>query len=400
MLFAPHHGGMDDSSDDIAALVALVLAGGPLSPRRRLLSGLSRPADLLAGNPAKWKRAGLEDRQCKALQHPDRIRLEMARVWLAGSSRRHCLWAGHPDYPALLANSPDPPIALFLEGNLDCLLQPAIAVVGSRAASHAGRAIAADLAVQLGRHGLLVASGLAAGIDAAAHTASLDSAANGLAVIGTGPDQCYPASHRALDARLREQGLVLGEYPPGTPPIAHHFPARNRILAGLTMAVIVVEAAQRSGALLTARLAAEAGREVFAVPGSIRQPQSRGCHRLLREGAGLLESIEDLLPCLAPLARQLGINLQQRLENAPHPVEQPSAAVFQGDDRARRVLAAIEVEPVDMDELVQRTGLTVNDLSSILIGLELEGWVSCQHGRYLRSSQPTTPIASTDAGRG
>lgn len=269
-----------------------------------------------------------------------------------------------------------------------------MAVVGSRKASHGGRAIAADIARQLANSGLLVASGLASGIDAAAHQAGLDAGDSGLAVIGTGPDLCYPASNHPLWGDLVRRGIVISEYPPGTTPRPHHFPARNRILAGLCLAVVVVEAAERSGALLTARLASEAGREVFAVPGSLHNPLSRGCHRLLRDGAGLLESVNDLLPALRPLLAAQGI--------APTatPACGPGVQACPADPLERRVWEALESDPIDMDELGLRTGLTVAGLSSILPALELDGWISCQHGRFVRSSAPPTPIASSDAGRG
>lgn len=392
--------GMTADIDDLRALLALILAGGPLPPRQRLLASVPRPAALL--ERGRDRDIGLDAARRHALHHPDPEHLRRCLDWLAASPRRHLVWLGSPDYPPLLASIAHPPLALFLEGDPGRLWQPSVAVVGSRAASHAGRGIAAELAIQLCGSGLQVASGLAAGIDAAAHAASLDCGAGGMAVIGTGPDICYPAGNRSLHQRLVEHGLVASEYAPGTPPRPPQFPARNRILAGLSLAVIVVEAAQRSGALVTARLAAEAGREVFAVPGSILNSQARGCHRLLREGAGLLESVQDLLPTVVPLAQRLGLDIRQRLNDGMLSGSGGSSRLPAGPDtpEARTVWAAVEHHPVDMDELALRTGLTVDDLSSILVALELEGWVTCQHGRYLRPSQPTTPIAPSGAGRG
>lgn len=313
---------------------------------------------------------------------PDTASLERARRWLEGADRRHFLWYGHPQYPPLLAQSPQPPLALFIDGDADALWQPAIAVIGSRSASHSGRSIAADLARSISQRGLMVASGLAAGIDAAAHRAALEAASSGLAVVGTGLDIAYPRHHARLQAALASHGAVVSEFAPGTAPLPRHFPARNRILAGLVMAVVVVEAAERSGALLTARLASEAGRDVFAVPGSIHNPLSRGCHRLLRDGAGLLESLDDLLPTIVNLCTTVNGLLDLRKSTdavdrtAPPPgLESQSLLVWQ----------SLEHSAIDMDELGLRTGLTVTDLSSILLALELEGWIVAERGRYQRA---------------
>lgn len=391
---------MDTAHDDRDAALALVLAGGPLAPRLALLRQAGSPTAAVSLPPAALRGAGLEEAACRALHRPDPRPLARARDWLEGGPDRHLVWLGHPDYPPLLAALPLPPLALFIAGHPERLWQPSVAVVGSRAASHGGRETAARLATALCRHGLQVASGLAAGIDAAAHAAALAASGTGVAVIGTGPDGCYPARHAALQADLARHGAVVSEYPPGTPPRPYHFPARNRILAGLCLAVVVVEAARRSGALLTARLATEAGREVFAVPGSVNNPLARGCHHLLREGAGLLESVEDLLPALVPLAARMGLDLRARLDGVDG--SGPPAALPAGPEDApgREVWRALETDPVDMDELARRTGLTVDRLSSILPALELEGWVTCQHGRFVRSSPTPTPIAPPGAGRG
>lgn len=373
------------------ALLTLLLAGGPLAPRRQLLQALGSARAVLDAGPPRWRSAGLDSAQCRALQHPDAMALGRAVAWLSSGKQHHLIGLTDPGYPILLAHAPEPALALFASGDPALLHQPLVAIVGSRNASPSGRAIAQQLAGELCAHGLGVASGLAAGIDAAAHRAGLQAGGRNVAVIGTGPDRAYPASHQQLQQQLASRGVVVSEYPPGTPPRPGHFPARNRLLAGLSLAVIVVEAAQRSGAMITARLAAEAGREVFAVPGSPLNPLSRGCNRLLRDGAGLLESIQDLLPAVPALSHLVGLQLPARAATAPPlPI----------DDNLSRLYQALDQIPVDLDELALRTGLTVAGLSAMLLDLELAGQALQQHGRWQRAPHPPSITASIDAGRG
>ena len=229
-----------------------------------------------------------------------------------------------------------------------------------------------------------MASGLAAGIDAAAHRATLDAGGATLAVLGTGPDIAYPARHRPLLERVAAEGAVVSEHLPGTRPLKQHFPSRNRILAGLSLGTLVVEAAERSGALITARLAADAGREVFALPGSIHNPMARGCHRLLREGAALVETPAEVLAVLGPLAADLARALRGELGGPITACEAPGEPTFLSDPRYNRLWQALGHDPTGMDDLVERTGLTTAELSSMLLALELEGQVAAQHGRYCR----------------
>lgn len=373
------------------ALLTLLLAGGPLAPRRQLLQSLGSARAVLDAGPPHWRRAGLVPAQCRALLHPDATALGRAMAWLSASAQHHLIGLTDPGCPALLAHTPEPPLAVFASGNPRLLLQPLVAIVGSRNASPSGCAIAQQLAGELCAHGLGVASGLAAGIDAAAHRAGLQAGGCNVAVIGTGLDRAYPASHHPLQQQLASQGVVISEYPPGTPPRPGHFPARNRLLAGLSLAVIVVEAAQRSGAMITARLAAEAGREVFAVPGSPLNPLSRGCNRLLRDGAGLLESIQDLLPAVPALTQ---------LASLQPPMEAAASSTLPTDANLRRLCQALDGIPVDLDELALRTGLTVAGLSAMLLDLELAGQALQLHGRWQRAPHPPSITASIDAGRG
>lgn len=387
-------------NDDIGALLRLVAAGGAAAPRKALLDhGASAGAALKAG-VAFWRANRLSDAQVAALLRPDEAALEHAIRWLADPGHHLIGWCD-PDYPPLLRRSPNAPLALFVAGDPSLLWHPALAIVGSRAATPGGRDNAAAFARAIAGAGFVVASGLAAGVDAAAHEAALDIGGLTLAVLGTGTDVAYPRSHATLHARIEEAGAVVSEHLPGTGARAEHFPSRNRILAGLSLGTLVIEAAERSGALITARQAAEAGREVFAVPGSIHNPLARGCHRLIRDGAALVETAEEVIAALAPTAQELAGDLRQRLGDPTSVVRATcQASVISGsDDRFRasapggsgqdadyqKLWKALGHDPTGMDQLVERTGLTPAELSSMLLLMELDGRVTTQHGRYHRS---------------
>lgn len=379
---APDH---TPAADHSATLLTLLLAGGPALPLRGLLDRFEHPEAAVAAGIDAWRAAGCTAEQCGALAHPDPAALEGAQGWLAAPDH-HLLGWGAPDYPPLLRDSPNPPLALFIAGNPTQLWTPAIAIVGSRAPSSGGRDNARDFATELAQNGLTIASGLAAGIDAAAHRAALGCGGATYAVIGTGPDVTYPRHHRELQALVAAQGAVISEYLPGTPPRSGHFPARNRLLAALALGTVVIEAAERSGALITARLAAEAGREVFAVPGSIHNPMARGCHRLIREGATLVGRPADIVEGVTNLAGELASALQSRLQ-APiscAPVGSRLAPALPDPDY-QRLWNALGFDPTGMDSLIERTGLTAASLSSMLLVMELEGRVSSVHGRYTRN---------------
>ena len=366
-------------------LVALTLVGGPLAPLRRLLARCDNAAAALGAGMPAWRDAGCTPEQCQALSHPDPGRLERALAWLQAPNHHLIGWTC-PDYPPLLRDSPNPPVAIFVDGDPSLLWQPAIAVVGSRIPSAGGRDHARDFATALLGHGLTIASGLAAGVDAAAHRAALACNKPTYAVIGTGPDLAYPRHHRELQAQLARHGAVLSEYPPGTTPRSGQFPARNRLLAALALGTVVIEAAERSGALITARLASEAGREVFAVPGSIHNPMARGCHRLIRDGATLVTHADDILEGVANMAGELAQALQTRLQTptSPPPAA-PCPAPALPDPDYQRLWNALGFDPTGMDLLIERTGLTAASLSSMLLVMELEGRVSSEHGRYTRT---------------
>ena len=274
---------------------------------------------------------------------------------------------------------------LFVAGDPAHLWRPALAIVGSRTATAGGCANAGHFARVLASAGLSITSGLAAGIDAAAHQATLQAGGVTVAVLGTGPDIAYPLRHQSLLEQIEQAGAVVSEHPPGTGPLRSHFPSRNRILAGLSLGTLVVEAALRSGALITARQAVEAGREVFAVPGSIHNPMVRGCHQLIRDGATLVETPDEVVACLRPLVLDLARALRGALKTPDVALPAVAQSLIPDTDNYHLLWHALGHDPTGMDELAKRTGLTVADLSAMLLTLELEGRVVTEHGRYSRT---------------
>ena len=377
---------MDELERD--ALLTLIACGGRVLPRRELLEACGSAAAALDAGPTRWRASGWTPLQIERALRPDAAALARSRAWLDRPDRTLLGWHD-ADYPALLARAPHPPLALFVAGDPMHLWQPILAVVGSRNATPAGRTNAAQFSRALVASGLGVGSGLAAGIDTAAHEAALEAGGLTVAVLGTGPDIAYPASNRSLHARIAEHGALVSEHAPGTGPHKTHFPSRNRILAGLSLGTLVVEAAERSGALITARLAAEAGREVFAVPGSIHNPLARGCHRLIRDGAALVESEPEIRAALAALMGELGSCLRSRLAASIVAADTTQAPAVTGeravDTEQERLWQALGHDPIGMDALVQRTGLTPADLSAMLLHMELDGRIASQHGHYYRN---------------
>lgn len=362
-------------------LLRLLLSGAPAASLRRLLDAHGDAVAVLAAGSAQWAAQGLDAVTCAAIARPDRRTLAASLRWLEADSHALIGWSD-PAYPPQLREIASPPAALFVVGDASLLWRPAIAVVGSRAATAGGRANAARFATVLAEAGLAVTSGLAAGVDACAHGAALEVGGITTAVLGTGPDVAYPRSNRALMAAVAEAGVLVSEHAPGTPALRTHFPSRNRIIAGLSLATLVVEAAQRSGALITARLAADAGREVFAIPGSIHNPLARGCHRLIRDGAALVETPEEILDSLAAQVAMLAGSQSRRLQAGADAGPALDGLLSHPDYNI--LWQAIGHDPICMDELVLRTGLTAARASSMLLALELEGHVVAEHGRYSR----------------
>jgi len=288
-----------------------------------------------------------------------------ALSWLEDHNN-HIVTLADSSYPQALLNIPDPPLLLYVKGRLDLLNQPALAVVGSRNATNQGINNAEAFAKSLSNAGLCIISGMAHGIDAAAHRGALRGNSSSIAVVGTGLDKVYPAANRDLAHMLAQHGALISEFPLGTPPLAANFPRRNRIISGMSAGCLVIEASLQSGSLITARLALEQGRDVFAIPGSIHAPQSRGCHALLKQGAKLVETALDVL-------EELG---DQFLMSALNPCTHDITA----SNETPALLEQIGFDPVDVDTLSARCGLTISELSAMLLALELEGHLSVLPG--------------------
>jgi len=288
----------------------------------------------------------------------------------------HLLRFDDPVYPMLLREIPDPPPLLFVCGDPAVLAFPQLAIVGSRNPSQGGCANARDFSDVLAHSGLVITSGLALGIDACAHEAAIAAGGNTIAVAATGLDRVYPASHRELAHTIAANGALMSEFPLGTPPRREHFPRRNRLISGLSLGVLVVEAAVRSGSLITARYAAEQGREVFAIPGSIHSPLARGCHALIRQGAKLVETAQDVIEELGALAQLSAVS-------APHAATGDNPV----DPLLSNFLELMGHDPVDIDTLIAHSGLTAGAVSSMLLEMELRGLVEARPGgKYQRTS--------------
>ncbi len=319
------------------------------------------------------------------LVKPDEQRLDDDERWLAQDGH-HLLVFDSDDYPALLRNIPSAPAALFVVGDPVCLWLPQIAIVGARNASAVGLSNARAFARAFAETGFAVTSGLAEGIDGAAHAATLAAGGKTIAVLGTGIDLVYPRRHQELAARIAANGALASEFPPGTPGQPKFFPRRNRIISGLSLATLVVEASLRSGSLTTARYAAEQGREVFALPGSIHNPVARGCHRLIRDGAKLVETAQEVFEDLHGIGGALAEDLRARLAAAgPGAATGVVVAASTKDREHARLLAMLDDTPAPLDVLIERSGLSAPTLSSMLLVLELDGAVVVENGRYSRT---------------
>ena len=295
---------------------------------------------------------------------------------------------GEPDYPATLVAVEDAPPVLTVLGNPELLQAPTVAVVGARNASANGRRIARELAAGLGEEGVVVVSGMARGIDAAAHLGSLDTGS--VAVVAGGADIVYPEENRGLYDALCERGVVVAELPLGTEPLARHFPRRNRIISGMARGVVVVEAAAKSGSLITARFALEQGREVFAVPGSPLDPRSRGCNDLLRNGATLAETAADILTQLGPLLqreipapRALARQMQPRLPLMTATPILPARPQISEDAALELLVEKLSPTPVAVDELVRQCHLSAASIATLLLELELAGRIERHPGNLV-----------------
>jgi DNA processing protein len=328
--------------------------------------------------------AGLNNRTLNALcKHA--LNADLDLEWLESSDKHHIITLHDPRYPTLLKTLTPPPPILFVNGTPDYLNDPQIAIVGSRNPTQSGKDLAHDFAKHLGTAGFCITSGLALGIDGKAHEGALAANAPTIAVTATGLDRVYPARHRSLAHQIVEQGAIISEFPIGTEARPQHFPQRNRIISGLSIGTLIVEAAIRSGSLLTAQHALEQGREVFAIPGSIHNPLARGCHHLIRQGAKLVETADHILEEIATILdfpeKDPDILAPQVTESAQETMATSSpAATSSLDNDYQHLLTVMEFDPITVDQLILRSGLTADTISSMLLMLELQGWISANGG--------------------
>ncbi len=360
-----------------------LLRGPGIGPvlARKLLDYFGGAAAVFAGSAQHWQALGCKGEALDWLRSPDWSQVAVDEEWLAGDNH-HFLTCFDDAWPAQLQQVVGAPVALYAIGDIDLLKLPQLAIVGSRNPTESGRGAAMEFGKHLAAKGLVVTSGLALGIDAASHEGALAAEGLTIAVCGTGLDRVYPRRNHGLAKQIAEKGLLLSEFPVGTPVLAHNFPKRNRIISALSLGTLVVEAALRSGSLITARYATEQGREVFAMPGSIHNPLARGCHQLIRDGAKLVENAEHILEELAP---QLGHAGRQMAAASTVAGEAVSSAAVDEVESDSPLLAYIEYDPVSVDELVERSGLTAAEVSSMLVMLELDGVVTkTTSGQFLR----------------
>ncbi|MCG2594794.1 DNA-processing protein DprA [Ramlibacter sp. XY19] len=352
---------------ELAAWLRLTLAPGLGShAARQLLRAFGSPSAIFQQDVAALTQVVEQGEAGKLRREPPDFDQHIAATWAwlqQDQAQRALVTLGDPEYPESLLQIADPPLLLYRLGRPLTEVRVALAMVGSRNPTAQGLQNAREFARALAGQGLTIVSGLALGIDGAAHDGALEGAQADvlatIAVVGTGLDRVYPARHRALAHRIAERGALVSEYPIGTPPLPHNFPRRNRLISGLSQGTLVVEAAVQSGSLITARLAAEQGKEVFAIPGSIHSPQARGCHVLLREGAKLAESAQDVL---------------EELQLAPRAPRVDADEAEEGEDDP--LLSAMGYDPVGLDALIARTGIPAPQLQATLLELELAGHVA------------------------
>lgn len=324
-------------------------------------------ADLFNATHTELQALGLSEQIQHALKEFDFSIIDADLAWME-KPNHHILMLGDAYYPNLLAEIDDPPPILYAKGHLDCLSQPLLSIVGTRNPSAAGSNIAWQFAYDLSQAGLAIVSGLALGIDAQAHSGCLAAQGKTIAVLGTGIDEVYPRRHHSLTRQISESGLILSEFPLGSPPIAQHFPRRNRIISGLSTALLVVEAALRSGSLITAKFAMEQNRDVFAIPGSIYHSQASGCLRLLQQGACLVTTPQELY-------EELHLGNAQFVKNVSIYPEICDNAMF---------LQHIGFELTTVDQMIDRSGCNIDEVLCKIVELELQGWIQLVPGGYMR----------------
>jgi DNA processing protein len=371
---------MDGDREEQRAWALLLRTPGIEHARvAQALQSVASAAELVRAPDGALARLGIPENARRALRSPDGAALDADLEWLAAPGH-HLLPFTSVEYPPLLATTGGAPVALYVRGSTAVLSTPQLAIVGSRNPTASGRETAFEFAAHLARCGLTITSGLAEGIDSAGHRGALAAGGTTVAVCGTGLDRVYPEQHAELADAIAAGGALVSEFPPRTPPRKENFPQRNRIISGLSLGTLVVEAARQSGSLITARCASEQGREVFAIPGSIHSPLSRGCHRLLREGAKLVEEANDILSELRiPLAEAVAASTAAVAREQARPAERL-------DKEYEILLDALGFDALGVDTLIERSGLEPDAVASMLLILELKGLVEARPGgRYCRS---------------
>jgi DNA processing protein len=361
--------------DDLACYLALNLCPGigPATIQRIISDCPYSISELFTLSRATLSELAFKPQQLSYLSNPDWEAVEQALEWQTSEPNHHIITQLDPAYPDLLKDISDAPPLLYAIGDKDLLQTPQIAVVGSRNCTPGGADTAEEFSRYLCRAGLTITSGMALGIDQHAHSAALSCKGKTIAVIGTGIDRIYPSKNKQLAYEIAENGLIVSEFPLGTPPLNSNFPKRNRIISGLSLAILVVEATRKSGSLITARLGLEQGREVFAIPGSIHNPQSKGCHHLIRQGAKLVDQASDIIDDIGSLLGYIAEQVETQHVSQTTPT---LGSEYQS------LLDAMGYDPVSMDTLVNRSGLTIDQLSSMLLILELNDQIKTAPGGF------------------
>lgn len=366
---------MNNEKTDLSYWLAIHFCSGlGLKTWQKAFGDLS-PIEVLE-NHALIEQSSLPPLIKEQMKNPDWKKVEETLCWQAKNKNCHIITMSSPYYPALLKEIASPPLILYLSGNINVLANPQIAMVGSRKATPNGQLIAKQFARNLSKLGLTITSGLALGIDAASHLGCLSNNGTTIAVLGTGIDQIYPKKHSLLAEEIIKNGCLLSEFPLKTMPLAENFPRRNRIISGLSYATLVIEAALNSGSLITAKYALEQNREVLAIPGSICQPQHRGCHALIKQGGALIETINDILDAVPYFESTCNIkkNTIPLLEKITSPVEKTCSNMLQ--------YVAFDVTPIDV--IIQVSGLDAGQVNHYLIQLELDGFLKKVPGGYIK----------------
>jgi len=346
---------------------------------KKLLDKFETPQNVFATTASSLKQAGFSEKLATSIKDNQSSNIAQADIdWIKAADNHHLITLHCSEYPSLLKQINNPPPLLYVHGDLSILNDPQLAIIGSRNPTPGGLSNTYEFSKFLGNSGLCITSGLALGIDGAAHQGALDIKSPTIAVIATGIDRVYPARHRDLAHKIVENGAIISEFPVGTQPKSENFPRRNRIISGISHGTLVIEAAKKSGSLITARLASEQNREVFAIPGSIHNPLAKGCHQLIREGAKLVETAQDILEEMSTVIDLTRINNHSKLETSDH--EQTDFPVREENHEHQDLLEKMGYDPISIDKLVITTEQSPESIAAMLLILELQNKVSANGG--------------------